>query len=486
MACCDHDRLLRAFSALLAPLAAAGCGPGIATGTSVSDGDTSAGTTWDGWTEGEAGSDGTASESGTTGGGGSIDPMQFDTDICDPDESRILAAVAPAEPFDYAERRWAERIDWGGDTEPEWSDPYVGESVGERCGGATDLPACEEAWASLPLESVWQESGFDGVGFRSVAFTRGDMVEAITDLPALNAFLGPLDAAGDAALLAVMEGHRLLCAEGNDVGVTDEGYILHTTSGGGCGEGDDIEQHVVLVRPDGTIEVLETILIEKGDPGCSVGRLPAGLCRRPRVARQKAGAVGAFFADVAHLEAAAVTAFGQLARELSLHGAPRGMVSAALRSRRDEIRHARTVARLARRHGARPIRPRVDPTSPRRLVDVAADNAAEGCIRETYGALVAHVQARRASDPVVRRALARIAGDETRHAVLSWKLARWTDAHMRPSERAEVARRARHALERLELELTGAFDDRVHDVAGLPHADEARRLFGGLRDALWS
>src|SRR5690606_8917783 len=135
---------------------------------------------------------------------------------------------------DYAELRWAERIDWG--DEVEWSEPYVRELFGARCSGAADPLACEEAWAGLPLESEWSEGGFDGVGFRSVAFTRGDLAQAILDRAGLDAFLGALDGPADAALLAVLEGHRLACTSGREAGVTDEGFILHTTSGGGCGE----------------------------------------------------------------------------------------------------------------------------------------------------------------------------------------------------------------------------------------------------------
>jgi hypothetical protein len=478
MACRDVDRLLRTFSALLAPLAA-GCGPGLA-GESTDAGSDTSGNVGD--DEGTSGDDSTGGSD--SGGDDGIDPARFDTDLCDETGSWILSSVTPGEPFDYAELRSAERIDW--DENVEWNGPYVRESFGERCSGAADLAACEAAFTGLPLESEWAHGGFEGQVFWSLALTRADLAQAIADRPALDAFLGALDGPADAALLAVLEGHRLACADGPDVGVHDEGWVLHTTSGGGCGEGDDILEHVVLVHPDGTIEVLETVLVELGDPGCAAGRLPQGLCRVPRARSRAERPVGSFFAGLAHLEAAAVPAFGQLARELAMHRAPPRMIDAALRSRRDEIRHARITARLAQRHGGRPAMPRVAPCSPRSLVEVLADNAAEGCIRESYGALVAHVQARRATDPVVRRALAAIARDETRHAALSWQIAGWAEARMRRGERAEVARRARQSIERLEHELVHELHDRVHAVAGMPRPDEARALFAGLRDALWT
>jgi hypothetical protein len=195
--------------------------------------------------------------------------------------------------------------------------------------------------------------------------------------------------------------------------------------------------------------------------------------------------VGAFVAEVAQLEAAAVTAFGQLAQELALQGAPPSMVRAAWRSRREEIVHARMMAGLARRYGGRPIAPRPSAWAPRSLVDVAIDNAAEGCVRETYGALVAHVQARRARDPIARRMLGRIARDETRHAVLSWSLARWAHTRMRAAERRQVAQSTREALERLEHELLQPCAPEVERIMGMPRPDEARALYRRMRDVLF-
>ena len=118
----------------------------------------------------------------------------------------------------------------------------------------------------------------------------------------------------------------------------------------------------------------------------------------------------------------------------------------------------------------------------RSLVEVAADNAAEGCVRETFGALVATLQARRAADPIVRNAMRSIAIDETRHAALSWELAAWAHARMSPLERRRVAAHAREAAERF----VAAVDhpEAVHRVAGMPRPDEAHALFVALQNAL--
>lgn len=408
-----------------------------------------------------------------------ISERQFTENLCD-GQLQALDLVEPAEPVDYLELRVAYQDFEGLDPEPTSFD--VIESAGERCGGASDVAACEAALAALPLRSSFVE-GYDAQSYTSLVFTRGDTVEVVGTLGALRVLLGEIDSPGDAALLAELSGHDMVCDGGNDVGERKGGYVVHTTSGTGCGAGDDIEEHVLRIEPDGTFEIVKTVRVERADPSCAIGRLPAGLCRGARVARAT-GAVGSFFAEVANLEAAAVTAFGQLARELALHGAPASMVRAALRSRGDEVRHARAMARLARRYGGRPVAPRVAAWAPRSLADVAADNAIEGCMRETFGALVAHAQARRAPDPQVRRVLARIAADETRHAALSWSLAEWARARMQPGERRRTARAARAAIEGLGPELTRAWAPEVHAVAGMPRPDQAAAWLEQLQRAL--
>ncbi|MCA9710604.1 MAG: hypothetical protein KDK70_32480, partial [Myxococcales bacterium] len=142
-----------------------------------------------------------------------------------------------------------------------------------------DAQACSDAFDALPLGSDFLIWGSDVPSYRSLALTRGDEASAIGTRAGLLDLLGPIDAPGDAALLATLDGHQLVCRAGNDVGESGDDYVVHTRSGGGCGEGDDIEEHVVLVHADGTVEVIQTVLIEKGDPNCAIGRLPAGLCR---------------------------------------------------------------------------------------------------------------------------------------------------------------------------------------------------------------
>ncbi len=187
-------------------------------------------------------------------------------------------------------------------------------------------------------------------------------------------------------------------------------------------------------------------------PGClggSGGRRPRGLLRPP--ALRAPTALGAYFARMAHDEAASVHAFRRLGDDLALHGAPSALVLAAARSARDEERHARLMGRCARGQGATVSAPRVRRGRPRSLEAIARENAVEGCVHETFGALILHWQAAHARDASMRRTFARLAADETRHAALSWAVARWAGGRLDAAARARVAAaraRAVHGLSR--------------------------------------
>jgi hypothetical protein len=209
-------------------------------------------------------------------------------------------------------------------------------------------------------------------------------------------------------------------------------------------------------------------------PG-SAGRVPEGL-EPARVSARSA--LGAYFASAARLEAASVTAFRRLREELSLHGAPDELLDGARAAERDEVRHTRSMARLARRHGGRYIRPRVAEVEARSLEAIAHENAVEGCARETFGALLATWQASHVADPELARTLAAIAEDETRHAALSWAIARWSVSKLDADACARMQSAWTSALDAVA---TGAD---LGDLAGLPSREERTRLADELR-GLW-
>jgi hypothetical protein len=164
-------------------------------------------------------------------------------------------------------------------------------------------------------------------------------------------------------------------------------------------------------------------------------------------ARREGTRLGHAFAARAYLEEVSVHAFTRLERELEAHGAPAPLRREARRARRDEIRHTAMMARLARRFGGRPESPDAPGTVPARsLLAIAVENAVEGCVRETYGAVVGLIEAGGSSDREVRRAMESIGADECRHAELAWAVAEWVMPRLTAEERAVVRQAARDAV----------------------------------------
>lgn len=213
-----------------------------------------------------------------------------------------------------------------------------------------------------------------------------------------------------------------------------------------------------------------------------LGRRPAGL---EDATASEGCAVGKYFAAAAHLEAASVHSFRVLERELKAHGAPRSLVAAARRAARDEIRHARVTRRLALAHGARPSPVRVPRTTLRSLEAIAVENVGEGCVRETFGALVGKWQARTACDADVRQMMSTIAEDETRHAELAWAVDAWTKTRLDRAARSRVTAARAEAVAQLAADIEVAPDATLIDRIGLPSVEASRRLFGVAKRELW-
>lgn len=114
------------------------------------------------------------------------------------------------------------------------------------------------------------------------------------------------------------------------------------------------------------------------------------------------------------------------------------------------------------------------------LFEIARDNAEEGCVRETYGALVAHLQASRAEDGEVRAAMSVIAEEETEHAALSWDLAAWLEAQLTDAERRALQAVREHAIVNLARDLSAPVEARLASAAGVPDSADALRLLRGI------
>ena len=227
---------------------------------------------------------------------------------------------------------------------------------------------------------------------------------------------------------------------------------------------------------------LEVVCDQSGYQSCSGGgRRTAGVTDGAFAGRTP---IAKFFAYSAVLEASSVLSFRRLRAELHAHGAPRKLLHAMSRAARDESRHARSMASLARREGARVAPPHATPLRKRGLFDIALENAIEGCVVETYSALLARWQSQRATDPRVRSTMRRIAREETRHAALAWDLANWAEARLDKASRDEVHRARRKAFSALVPRVRANADPQLVEAGLAPSANEAEHLVQVLEAGL--
>ncbi len=355
--------------------------------------------------------------------------------------------------------------------------PQITVERGERCADATDTPACVAAITELE-QTTYQ---------RALLTQTGDAVDALEEEAELLGLLGPIDTAHEAALVAWRAGYDIWCSETDPTSVTQipGGWrVVGYRQSGGCGTPWVTTRHTVRVESSGAVtEESSEVIREEEDFGC-VGRRPAGL--RADAPGRASDPVGAFFAQIAVLEASAVDAFDVMIDELTGLGAPPALIDAARAAREDEVRHTASMGAIARRYGAEPGTSTFDPIEGRSALDIALENAVEGCVRETFGALLGAYQADAARDPEIRAAMREVADDELRHAELSWALAGWLEPRLSEADRARVEEARREAIVALRDEAARTHDPALVEVAGLPTADAAVAMVDRLAHDLWS
>ncbi len=176
-------------------------------------------------------------------------------------------------------------------------------------------------------------------------------------------------------------------------------------------------------------------------------------------------------------EQASITAFVELAAQLAAQGAPATLVERCRAAARDECRHVERLVALGATVDPGRV-PGPSPASTSRLM-IAVHNAIEGCVAETWAALVARHQAMHAGRAELRQAYAQIADDEARHAQLAWDLYAWLGAQLGPSEGSRVAAARAEALARLETvaeDQALAVPAAARIALGLPAPRRARAL----------
>lgn len=349
--------------------------------------------------------------------------------------------------------------------------------IGDVCKRASDRAACATKVAASTSTAGWtrQSGGNASYAPEYGVATRGDDVFVVDSAEALAKAVAPLESAGEAvAFLTLTTRADVVCDGGANVTATADGYSIKTISRS-CGASSET---LYTVTRQGVVVRGETRELTSASGACTEGRRPSGLILS---SAPWLSSLGEHFAEIAHMEAAAVVAFDELHARLTAFRAPADLLARVRVAREDEVRHAAMTTRLAERFGGT-VRSPVCATSGSEpsFLELAMENAGEGCIRETYGALVAAYQAQHAEDPEVRATFAAIAQEELAHAELSWDVAAWADAMLTETER-DCVRRAREEVAR-ELWEGAAADpsDEVKRSAGMPDAATVRALVARL------
>ncbi|HET7538665.1 MAG TPA: ferritin-like domain-containing protein [Polyangiaceae bacterium] len=361
----------------------------------------------------------------------------------------------------------------------ETSDPrgYAARVIGDSCSGSScatevaELDARRMGWSVQTGQLAFTEYiiGMNDTSVVGSATTDAELVQLI----------GPIDTLAEATLVAELKSMACVRAGEKDGSfqVVDKQFTSICAP---------IVTQEVLFRVDADASVHELDRAdEKKESDACIGRRPAGLAARPRVAQSSA--MGDFLARSAELEAASVVAFRVLETELSAHGAPSELIERIREAARDEVIHAQLVQHLAERYGGQVTERTVAVSPVRDLTAIALENSLEGCVSETWGCLIGMHQATHAQDPLLRRVYQRIAADEARHAQLSWDIAEWVEEKLDVAARAQIAERRAEAVQKLAAALSSESDpESTRELLGLPDAATARQLFTHVNQALWS
>jgi hypothetical protein len=356
-------------------------------------------------------------------------------------------------------------------------------SLGSPCARATSKADClsrVDAMLKAPGSEGWM------VNVNNVCINCGEVVTdlgvitsgddvRLAALPDVLKAVAPVETREEAIALLHLQNRPVDCGT-NNVRTDPDGWTFKYTSRSCSGEAWETFTKVSAETGEATIAGRRQL--SDADNGCMEGRRPANLAN---TGVAWLSSLSACFGEIAHMEAAAVLAFDELERALVRFDAPADLLARVRRARADEVAHAAITERLAHRFGGTPSTPRVEPDAHEvTLLDVALENATEGCVREAMGALVAAHQAAHASDPEVREAFRRIAIDEAEHAELSFDLDAWLMTKLTHGERRLVNDAKIAAWSALADVCDEEPAPEVARVAGIPTARDARNILAHL------
>jgi hypothetical protein len=174
------------------------------------------------------------------------------------------------------------------------------------------------------------------------------------------------------------------------------------------------------------------------------------------------------------MEHASIAAFARFTLQLLSLGAPMELVSASNEAQADETRHTAMAFEFAAAYaGTRVIAGPIDlrgAFATQSVEEILRTTIQEGCCGETFASMEVGEAARVATVPKIRAALASVAADESRHAVLAWRTVKWI-----LSEHPELVSVARDEFERLSRD-----EDRETPSARFARIDDERAREHGL------
>ncbi|MFO0738868.1 MAG: ferritin-like domain-containing protein [Labilithrix sp.] len=382
---------------------------------------------------------------------------------CTPDDP--LPGVQPATPVAYAELRAT-------------SGRAPVAKRGSLCEGALDAARCRSDYEAIAFvdsdRAIFGEGGGQAPIDQILITSDQNGIKVYRSREEVLAWILPIDTEGDAVAVAQLKGYGVTCndLERGAVGAVSGGYrVIAMKRTSDC---NPIELRQYLLELDGAGQMKELDSRVIYSSSACIGRRPEGLIAATPSPPTSASAIGRWLAEVAYLEAASVRSFERLAAELARFGAPAALIGRAERARADEVRHAEAMGRLARRHGSEVPAQRPLDFAERSLEAFAEENAVEGCVLETFGALIGLHQAEKAEDLELRRTMKRIAKDESRHGELAWDVHAWATSRLDAAARARIEIAQTRALESLSegavdpAEAVDGLDDVDRRVLGLP------------------
>ena len=160
-----------------------------------------------------------------------------------------VGALSPGDPVDFLELHGA----FG-----------ATERVGERCSGASDRAACEDALANLLTPPTWttRTGGGAPAPGEYLVYTRGDEVGAV-GADSIASFLAPVDDVAEAAFLGAIETKGQVDCDAPSAVQVEGGFELLMIRTETCGGA--VTENRVFVGQDGSTEILERALVREGE-----------------------------------------------------------------------------------------------------------------------------------------------------------------------------------------------------------------------------